>query len=174
MGFACRDGYGGGSAVDHVDLRRRREDHARQKPAASRRSVVRDPLFLLMAGFASGSLASFFLSVLSTGFLGYFGPVPLLLLAAASLLALLLYVGRRPSGRGAERAPSGPGSEKQLLMAIQGAGGGITPVEAALETSLTVDEAEEILTRFADRGHLVVHSHDGALLYALPGRHSTP
>lgn len=59
-------------------------------------------------------------------------------------------------------------------MAIQGAGGGITPVEAALETSLTVDEAEEILTRFADRGHLVVQSRDGALLYTLPGRRSTP
>jgi hypothetical protein len=42
-------------------------------------------------------------------------------------------------------------------MAIRAADDGITPVEAALETSLTVDEAEEILNRFADRGHLVVH-----------------
>jgi hypothetical protein len=61
------------------------------------------------------------------------------------------------------------GSEKQLLMAILDAGDGVTPVEAALETSLTVDEAEEILTRLADRGHLIVHSRDGALVYALPG-----
>jgi hypothetical protein len=37
-----------------------------------------------------------------------------------------------------------------------------------------VDEAEEILTRFADRAHLVVQSRDGALLYALPGRRATP
>ncbi len=66
------------------------------------------------------------------------------------------------------------GSEKQLLMAIQDAGGTITPVEAALETSLTVDEAEEILTRFADRGHLIVQSQDGTLFYTLPGRRSTP
>ena len=152
--------------MEYVDLRRRREDHARQKPAASRRSVVWDPLFLLIGGFASGSLASFFLSA----FVGHHGPAAFLFLAAISLLALLLYAGWRPPGRGAERAPSGPGSEKQLLMALQGAGGGITPVEAALETSLTVDEAEEILTRFADRGHLVVHSRDGALLYKLPGR----
>lgn len=156
--------------MGHVDLRQRREDHARRKPAASGRSVARDPLFLLMVGFASGSLASLFLSAFLTGFLGYLGPLPFLFLAAISLLALLLYAGRRPSGRGAGRAPSGPGLEKQLLMAIQDAGGGITPVEAALETFLTVDEAEGILTRFADRGHLVVHSHDGALLYALPGR----
>jgi hypothetical protein len=59
-------------------------------------------------------------------------------------------------------------------MAIQDADGTITPVEAALGTSLTVDEAEEILTRFADRGHLIVQSRDGILLYALPGRRPTP
>ena len=156
--------------MNHVDLRQRREDHARRKPAPSSRSLVRDPLFLLMVGFASGSIASYFLSA----FFGYLGPVATLLLAAISLLALLLYAGWRPSGPDAGRAPSGPGLEKQLLMAIQDAGGGITPVEAALDTSLTVDEAEEILTRFADRGHLVVHSRDGALLYALPGRRPVP
>ncbi len=156
--------------MNHVDLRQRREDHARRKPAPSSRSIVRDPLFLLVAGFASGCLASYFLSA----FIGYRGPVAFLLLAAISLLALLLYAVWRPSGPDADRAPSGPGLEKQLLMAIQDAGGGITPVEAALDTSLTVDEAEEILTRFADRGHLVVHSQDGALLYALPGRRPVP
>ena len=59
-------------------------------------------------------------------------------------------------------------------MAIRAADDGITPVEAALETSLTVDEAEEILNRFADRGHLVVHSRDAALLYALPGGRHAP
>ncbi len=156
--------------MDHVDLRRRREDHARRMPSAPRPGVAQDPLFLLMGGFASGALASFFLSA----FVGYHGPAAFFILAAVSLLVLLLYAGRRRSGRGAGRAPSGPGSEKQLLMAIQDAGGGITPVEAALGTSLTVDEAEEILTRFADRGHLVVHSRDGALLYALPGRRPVP
>ena len=57
-------------------------------------------------------------------------------------------------------------------MAIRDAGGSITPVGAALETSLTVDEAEEILTRLANRGHLLVESRDGTLSYALPGRRS--
>jgi hypothetical protein len=33
-----------------------------------------------------------------------------------------------------------------------------------------VDEAEEILSRLANRGHLLVESRDGALFYALPGR----
>jgi hypothetical protein len=56
-------------------------------------------------------------------------------------------------------------------MAIRDSGG-LTAVEAALETSLTVDEADEMLTRLADRGHLLVQSHDGALYYTLPGRRS--
>jgi len=54
-------------------------------------------------------------------------------------------------------------------MAIRDSGG-LTPVEAALETSLTVDEAEEILSRLAERGHLLVQIHEDALIYALPGR----
>lgn len=160
--------------MGHVDLRRRRDDRAGRKPGASRRSAARDPLFLLISGFASGSLASFVLSALLTGTLGDLSPAHFLLLAVVSLLGLLLYVGWRLSGREAETATPKVGSEKQLLMAIQSAGDGITPVEAALETSLTVDEAEENLTRFADRGHLVVQSRDGALVYALPGRRSTP
>ena len=89
--------------MNHVDLRQRREDHAHRKPAPSSRSVVLDPLFLLMVGFASGSLVSFFLSA----FVGYHGPDAILLLAAISLLALLLYVVWRPSGPDAGRKPSG-------------------------------------------------------------------
>jgi hypothetical protein len=50
------------------------------------------------------------------------------------------------------------------------AGGSITPIEAALQTSLTVDEADEILSRFAYRGHLLVENRDGVLSYALPSR----
>ena len=123
-----------------------------------------------MVGFASGSLTSYLLSA----FVVYHGPIAFLSLAAISLLVLLLYVGWRPPGRGTEMAPSVPGLEKQFLMAVQASGGCITPVEAALETSLTVDDAEEIMTRFANRGHLVVHCHEGALLYALPGRRPTP
>jgi hypothetical protein len=59
-------------------------------------------------------------------------------------------------------------------MALQTAGDGITPVEAALETSLTVDEAEDILTSLADRGHLVVQSRGAVFLYTLPGRRPGP
>jgi len=157
--------------VAYVDLRRRREEHSRRKPEASRRRFAPDPLFLLASGFAAGCLASFFFAVFLEGALGYIGPAPFLLLAVLSLLLLLFCAGRRLAGRGSGTAAPKAGSEKQLLLAIQGAGDGVTPVEAALETSLTVDEAEEALTSLADRGHLVVRSRDGALVYALPGGH---
>ena len=91
------------------------------------------------------------------------------LLPVVVAVALLCYLLRLLSERPGETGPKF-GSEKQLLMALQTAGDGITPVEAALETSLTVDEAEDILTSLADRGHLVVQSRGAALLDALPAR----
>ncbi len=96
------------------------------------------------------------------------GALPLWLLAAAFLI---LGVGQLRHRYPRNDSP-GIGGEKQLLTAIQDAGGSITPIEAALRTSLTVDEAEEILSRLASRGHLLVESRDGALSYALPGRRS--
>ena len=156
--------------MDYVDLQRRREEKARgrREPEGNRRHLAQDPLLLVGAGFVLGSAISYFyfhvfyMSGLSA-LLPFLAAVALLLCACRSLLR---------GGTGGNRTKVG--SEKQLLMAIQDAGDGITPVEAALQTSLTVDEAEEILTRFADRGHLVVESRDGALLYALPGRRATP
>ena len=148
--------------MEYVDLRRRREDHARRKPEASRRSAARNPLFHFGAGFVLGCIIS--LIFYGMHYVGDF----LALLPVVLAVALLCYFLRLPGKRPGETRPKF-GSEKQLLMAIRAAEDGITPVEAALETSLTVDEAEEIMTRFADRGHLVVHSRDAALLYALPG-----
>lgn len=93
---------------------------------------------------------------------------PILMLPSAAFFLRGLYQLARWGGR--ERAGPKFGAEKQLLMTILYAGGSITPVEASLETSLTVDEAEEILSRLAERGHLFVESRDGALFYALPTR----
>ncbi|MEJ7631837.1 MAG: hypothetical protein WKF28_04975, partial [Rubrobacteraceae bacterium] len=55
------------------------------------------------------------------------------------------------------------------LMAIRDSDG-LTAVEAALETSLTVDDADKLLSRLAERGHLHLQSRNGALFYVLPGR----
>jgi hypothetical protein len=60
--------------------------------------------------------------------------------------------------------------ERELLSAIRDNGGSITPAEAAMETSLTVREADGMLSDLAGSGHLAVESRDGALFYALPGR----
>ena len=148
--------------MEYVDLRRRREDHARRKPEASRRSTARRPLLLFGAGFVLGCIVSLFFNMLHVG--DFFALLPVVL-AVALFCYFLRLLGERPGETGPKF-----GSEKQLLMALRGAGDGITPVEAALETSLTVDEAEEILTSLADRGHLVVQSRGAALLYTLPGR----
>jgi capsular polysaccharide biosynthesis protein len=58
--------------------------------------------------------------------------------------------------------------EKKLLRAL-GQRGKLTAVEAALETSLTVEEANRILFELAARGHLKVTVGHGGLLYSFWG-----
>jgi hypothetical protein len=60
--------------------------------------------------------------------------------------------------------------ERELLSAIRDNDGSITPAEAAMETSLTVREADALLSELAGQGHLIVKSGDGALYYTLPSR----
>ena len=73
--------------------------------------------------------------------------------------------------RGEKRAVPQPISqERELLSAIRDNGGSITPAEAALETSLTVREADEMLSELAGGGHLQVESQGGSLYYSLPGK----
>jgi len=62
------------------------------------------------------------------------------------------------------------GGERELLLALQENGGSITPAEAAMETSLTVKEADRMLSELASEGHLLVESREGSLFYALPRR----
>ena len=68
--------------------------------------------------------------------------------------------------------PQPANKERELLSAIKANGGSITPTEAAMETSLTVREADGMLSELAGGGHLAVESRDGALFYSLPGRRS--
>jgi hypothetical protein len=73
------------------------------------------------------------------------------------------------------RALSSPPAsrERELLSAIRDNGGSITPTEAAMETSLTVKEADRMLSELARGGHLSVESAGGTLRYSLPGRRAT-
>ncbi len=76
--------------------------------------------------------------------------------------------------RRAERGtiPPPANKERELLSAIRDNGGSITPAEAAMNTSLTVKEADRMLSELASGGHLRVESEGGALFYALLGRRS--
>ena len=56
--------------------------------------------------------------------------------------------------------------EKELLEAIR-RNGRITAAGAALETSLTVEEADRMLSGLASRGHLGVRAEHGGLFYSL-------
>ena len=66
-------------------------------------------------------------------------------------------------GSGGRAAGSG---ERELLEALRRRGE-ITPVEAAMETSLTVREAERLLKELAEGGHLDVRVRGGGLSYSL-------
>ena len=150
--------------MGYVDLRRREDASRRQDNGSLREYLGTNPYLAIAVGL--GVLVSW----IALSYLFEDG-----LSAAVLMLALILTVAllsgeswqlqRRRSGSDGPRF----GGEKQLLMAIRDAGS-ITPVEAALETSLTVDEAEEILSRLANRGHLLVENRDGVLSYALPGK----
>jgi hypothetical protein len=61
-------------------------------------------------------------------------------------------------------------TERELLSAIRENGGNITPAEAVMETSLTVREADRMLSELASGGHLMVEGREGSLFYALPRR----
>ncbi len=158
--------------MGYVDLRKRQTERAqdRRKLAGFWRDVGYDPYLSMVAGMVLG----FLVSLVSLFMVGPFlmrSSSSLLIIVIVALIMLLALRGiwqLRQSNPGSVR--SGFGAEKQLLVAIQDSGGSITPIEAALRTSLTVDEADEILSRLANRGHLLVESRGGVLSYALPGR----
>jgi len=58
------------------------------------------------------------------------------------------------------------GKEKELLRALR-EWGELTPTRAAIETSLSVAEADRMLRDLAEGGHLEVRVRGGALFYAL-------
>ncbi len=159
--------------MSYVDLqRKRRPVRAEGRSTGFLYDAKHNPYFSLAAGFGVGIPALGVSLLLGLNYVDAGDPFLLLPgLLCASPITLFTLRGLWQLRRWGKSGGSLKlGSEKQLLLAILDAGGGITPVEAALETSLTVDEAEEILSRLADRGHLHVESRDGALAYTLPGK----
>jgi hypothetical protein len=62
--------------------------------------------------------------------------------------------------------PAANARERELLEALQSSGE-LTPTQAAMETSLTVNEADEMLKDLAAKGHLDVRVRGGGLFYGL-------
>ncbi len=62
--------------------------------------------------------------------------------------------------------PATNARERELLEALQSRGE-LTPAQAAMETSLTVNEADEMLKDLAAKGHLDVRVRGGGLFYGL-------
>jgi hypothetical protein len=164
----------------YVDVqRRRREGQSQGEPGASNlwSNIERNPHLLITIGMVIGVLASLVLFfVVGPSLTGPPSPSLLITLIITSLIlsfcVAVFGIGRlRHRGPDATRRPQF-GGEKQLLMLLREVGG-ITPIQAALETSLTVDEAEGILSHLANRGHLHLESRDGTLLYMLPSSRSS-
>jgi hypothetical protein len=84
--------------------------------------------------------------------------------------AALLGIGANELREEKRAVPQPIDQERELLSAIRDNGGSITPAVAAMETSLTVREADQILSELVGGGHLQVESQDGALYYSLPGK----
>src|ERR671914_2397071 len=91
-----------------------------------------------------------------------------LMIPAVALIASAL----QEANKRRRTVPPAPDKERELLSAIRDNGGVITPTEAAMETSLTVKEADRMLSELAGGGHLSVESAGGTLFYALPDRRS--
>lgn len=66
----------------------------------------------------------------------------------------------------AAKPPAANTRERELLEALQRRGE-LTPAQAAMETSLTVNEADKMLEGLAAKGHLDVRVRGGGLFYRL-------
>jgi hypothetical protein len=73
---------------------------------------------------------------------------------------------RMPVGDSPALPSGGLGKEKELLRVLE-SHGETTAARAALETSLGVAEAEEMLSGLANEGHVRVVAREGTLAYAL-------
>jgi len=83
-----------------------------------------------------------------------------------TLSVLYRSVAALPEGRGKVPAGSVETQETELLRALA-EHGELTPARAAMETSLSVAQADRMLGELAEAGHLEVRVHGGGLFYAL-------
>ena len=92
-------------------------------------------------------------------------------IGVAAPVLLLWQINRAIAAHEASRraAPGAREKEKELLGALEERGG-ITPVTAAIRTSLTADEAASMLDELTEKGHLRLQVEEGIRTYALAER----
>ena len=91
-----------------------------------------------------------------------------LVFGAGVPIALVAQANRGARGREA-RLDRGEVGERELLEVL-GRHGEVGPAVVAVETSLTITQADGMLDALAKKGYLEVKARDGMLAYALPGR----
>jgi hypothetical protein len=135
-----------------------------------RRPFGRFPLGRFPLGFAPVLVILGLVAMASSGpYLPFFPLVPLFFLLAFFVAPRLGRNVSRGSPRfgGVQEARSDPeGREKELLRAL-GRHEEISAARAAMETSLSIARAEEMLAKLASGGHVEVRARAGALVYAL-------
>ena len=111
-------------------------------------------LFLLSAADSFGFFPFFFFFWWMVPFV----VVPLIVASTRGVAGLFEARGRRPV--------EGEHKERELLEALARQGE-LTPARAALETTLSVAEADRMLSELAKNGHIEVRAREGRLGYAL-------
>lgn len=143
----------------------------RMKPVGRGAVRARRPFRRFPLGFAPVLIILGFLALASSGpYFPLFPLVPLFfLIVFFAAPAMRRFVARGGmDSRGVVEAQAVPVSkEKELLRALE-RHEEISAARAALETSLSVAEAEEMLAKLASGGHVEVRARDGTLAYALP------
>ncbi len=147
---------------------RRRKEELTRNSTGFREAIEHNPYLSLAAAPVAGALTGS-LALLVHDPSSPLGTLANVTVAVAAMMPFLSRGFGQLRHQGSQAIEPQPGEEKQLLMAIRDSDG-LTAVEAALETSLTVDDADKLLSRLAERGHLHLQSRNGALFYVLPGR----
>ena len=127
--------------------------------------VLASPLRIGLVGvvllFVAASLFSHFLP-----FLFFFGWMVLFFLLPALRFAVR-GIASHLEGRSSPPLDVSEDSKEKELLGALARYGEITPTRAALETSLSVSEADRMLSELTKNGHIEVRAREGRLVYTL-------
>ena len=149
--------YGRGT-MGYAGGRRAMAPYGRPYPPRFGVGLVVAGLFLLFVAGSGFHFLPFIFLIWAVPFL----LVPAFVAAARGLAGV---AGARTRERTSKVAAQ-ESKERELLGALARRGE-LSPALAAIETSLTVAEADRMLSELAENGHVEVRAHDGRLGYAL-------